>query len=269
VTVTDNTPPALLIPPPIVLECSAPGGVPSDDPVILAWLALAGCADSCGPCVVTNDAPDLFPAGCPPGVTTPVTFTATDDCGNATVGVSSVTVVDTLPPNIDVQPDLGSGGCGFLWPPEHGYKDFTVADTGIVASDVCNGVTLEYSSCASSQPEDANGLGDGRSTRDCVMSADGAMLSLRAERDGGCGPLDRTYTMTIDAFDNCGNTAVSDPFGLCGYHDRGHQPPATGPVYSANPDSNQDDTRAGVNGTYGADCGAGCSLACDPTQTSP
>ena len=272
VTITDTTPPALVVPPPLEVECSAPGGVPAAHPAIQAWLALAACADGCGACAVANDAPAFFPAGCDPGVTTPVSFTATDGCGNQTVGASSVTVVDSQGPVIDVQPSLSATGCAFLWPPEHGYVDFALGGTGIAAHDVCDDVSFEFSACASSQPEDADDSpadGDGSSTRDCVMSGDGQTVSMRAERSGVCGPLDRVYTTAIGASDNCDNVTPSDPFGICGYHDRGHQPPATGPIYSANPESNQNDTRAGTSGTYGADCGPGCSLACDPTQSLP
>jgi len=270
VTVQDTTPPALVVPPLLLLECSEPGGVSAANPAIQAWLALAAAADGCGSSALADDAPVFFPAGCPPaGEITVVTFTATDECGNATVGVSSVTVVDSLPPVIDVQPALGPAGCAFLWPPSHGYADFDLSDTGIVAHDVCDGVTLDFSSCLSSQPEDGTGLGDGSSTRDCVISPDGELLSTRAERSGSCGPIDRSYTMTIDATDDCGNTNESDPFGLGVYHDQGHQPPPTGPVYSANSDSDQDDTRSGSSGAYGVSCGPGYDPVCDPTQTLP
>jgi len=270
VTIGDTTPPTLSVPPPLLLECSAPGGVPLLDAAVQAWLLLATATDGCGDAVVTHDAPALFPAGCPPaGATTVVTFTATDDCGNQTQGTSSVTVVDTLPPVIDAQPDLGEDGCAFLWPPMHGYKDFGVDDTGTVAHDVCDGVVLSYSACGSSQPEDVNGLGDGQSTRDCVVASDLQQVSLRAERDGACSPLDRAYIMTLDAADSCGNSLTSDPFSMCVYHDKGHRPPRTGPVYHAQPESNQNDTRPGLTDSYGPGCGSGCSLECDPTQALP
>ena len=270
VTVGDATPPMLSVPPPLLLECSAPGGVPLSDTAVQDWLASATATDGCGEATVTHDAPALFPAGCPPaGATTVVTFTAVDGCGNETQGTSFITVVDTLPPIIDVQPDLGEGGCGFLWPPMHGYVDFSVDDTGTLAHDVCDGVALGYSGCGSSQPEDRDSLGDGESRGDCVVSEDLQELSLRAERDGACSPLDRAYTMALDATDSCGNFTTSDPFSLCVYHDKGHQPPKTGPTYMAQPDSNQTDTRPGYNGSYGTGCGAGCSMECDPTQALP
>jgi hypothetical protein len=270
VTVGDAAPPDLFVPPPLQLECSAPGGVPLFDTDVQSWLDSAFATDGCGDATVTNDAPALFPAGCPPtGATTVVTFTASDPCGNQTTDTSTVTVVDSLPPSFVVQPDLGRNGCGFLWPPMHGYADFSVDDTGAAAADVCDGVSLGYSACGSSQPEDQDELGDGESRGDCVVTADFQEVSLRAERDGACSPLDRVYAMALDATDSCGNWVTSQPFSLCVYHDKGHQPPKTGPVYMAQPDSNQSDTREGYNGSYGTGCGGGCSLVCDPTQSLP
>ncbi len=63
VTVLDTTPPYLVAPPPLVLECATQGGVLRDDPSIVAWLALAHASDACDTVTITNDAPPLFPAG--------------------------------------------------------------------------------------------------------------------------------------------------------------------------------------------------------------
>jgi len=64
-----------------------------------------------------------------------VTFTGTDQCLNSSTAGSSVTVADTSGPVIDVQPQI-AGGHAYLWPPQHGYVDFTIADTGFLAHDV-------------------------------------------------------------------------------------------------------------------------------------
>lgn len=263
VTVRDTTAPALIVPPALVLECSSPGGVQATDASVVAWLAQAQAQDTCGSVDLSHDAPGLFPAGCGAGTTTTVTFSAEDNCGNATQASTSVTVRDTQGPIFDQQPRIGPNGCAFLWPPQHGYVDFHLSATQAAAHDVCHPITLNYSSCASSQPE--NTTGDGNSTRDCVFTE--TLLSMRAERRGDCANVDRRYSSTVDAVDSCGNTTRSDAFGVCVYHDMGHQPPLTGPVFSANPGSNQNDFRPGTNGTYGAGCGPGCGMMCNPSQT--
>jgi len=258
-TVVDTTPPALTVPPPLTVECSAPGGTPADDPAIQAWLAQASADDVCGSAFVADDAPAFFPGGCPPGVPTVVTWTATDECGNSTRESSTLTVVDTQPPIITRQPALGEDGCGLLWPPQHGYADFTGDDSGIEAYDVCHAVEATlFSSCHSSQPENVNGLGDGNSTRDCVF--EGGSLHLRAERDGACAPVGRRYTMTVEVGDTCGHVTPTDPFDACVRHDR-RRP--RGPYLSSDPGSNQNDERPGTNGAYGAGCGTGCDPTCE------
>jgi len=169
----------------------------------------------------------------------------------------------TTPPTITAQPSLAGGGsCAYLWPPNHGYVDFSTGDTGIQAAALCGIQTTEFSSCASSQAEDENGVGDGNTDRDCVT--DYAALHLRAERDGACSPKGRTYTMAITVADVCGNTATSQPFNACVWHDRGHQPTG-GPVFSAASTSNSNDTRPGPNGSYGTGCGTGCGAVCGET----
>jgi hypothetical protein len=157
------------------------------------------------------------------------------------------------------QPSLGD--CALLWPPQHGYVDFTVANTGATATSQCGIASIGFASCNSSQPENGNGVGDGNSTRDCVYEP--GALHLRAERDGACSPLGRVYSSSVVATDVCGNTATSNSFDVGVWHDRGHGPDL--PYLSANPGSNQNDTRAGVNGSYGSGCGPGLKPACDVT----
>jgi hypothetical protein len=152
------------------------------------------------------------------------------------------------------------GACAILWPPSHGYVDFSLATTGAAASSQCGIASIGFASCSSSQEENAHGTGDGNSTRDCAYTAD--TLSLRAERNGACSPLGRVYTSSVSATDVCGNTAVSNSFDVGVWHDRGHGPRL--PHFSANPGSNQNDQRPGAtNGTYGTGCGPGINPSCD------
>jgi len=148
-----------------------------------------------------------------------------------------------------------------LWPPQHGYVDFTVADTHAEATSTCGIASMTFASCNSSQPENGSGVGDGNSTRDCVFEP--GNLHLRAERDGACSPAGRVYSSTVVAVDVCGNSATSNSFDLGVWHDRDHGP-TTGPIYSAAAGSHPNDTRAGANGTYGTACGSG-SAACGET----
>jgi hypothetical protein len=150
------------------------------------------------------------------------------------------------------QPTLG---CAVLWPPQHGYVDFSVASTGVSATALCGIASIDFASCSSSQPENGYGTGDGNSVRDCVFTP--GTLSVRAERDGACSPVGRVYTSSVVATDVCGNSTTSSTFDIGVWHHRGQTP--NGPYYSANPGSNQNDTRPGAlnPGPYGTGCGAG------------
>jgi hypothetical protein len=159
---------------------------------------------------------------------------------------------NTARPVIVNQPSLGA--CAILWPPQHGYVDFTVADTGATATSQCGIAKIEFASCHSSQPDNGNGVGDGNSTRDCVYEP--GALHLRAERDGACSPIGRNYSSTVVATDACGNTSLpSNSFDVGVWHDRSHQP--DGPYISASPGSNQNDQRLGLPGTWDLGCGGG------------
>ena len=175
-----------------------------------------------------------------------------DSCNPAT---GCVYTANTAPPVFTNQPSLGNT---VLWPPQHGYADFTLASTGVSAASACGIASVQFASCSSSQPENGTGVGDGNTTRDCVYEP--GALHLRAERDGACSPVGRVYSMQMVATDVCGNTTTSNSFDVAVWHDRGHQP-TVGTIVSANPNSNTPDTRDGANGTYGASCGLGSSSA--------
>lgn len=170
-----------------------------------------------------------------------------DACDPAT-GCTHVAI--TTAPVFVQQPSLGT--CAMLWPPTHGYADFSVNDTGAEASSACGISSVEFASCGSSQPENSSGAGDGNTTRDCVFEPDA--VHLRAERDGSCSPVGRAYTMRLIATDVCGNRALSDPFEMGVWHDRGHAP-VTGTVYAGHGGSGA--TRTGTNGSYNPGCGSG------------
>ncbi len=171
---------------------------------------------------------------------------------------------NTTPPSFDQQPSLGA--CAIIWPPQHGYVDFTAANTGAVASHACGIASVEFAGCSSSQPENGTGVGDGNSTRDCVWTA--GSVHFRSERNGACSPVGRRYSSTMVATDVCGNSTLSDSFDIGVWHDRGHGPVGM-PLYAPVPGSNTNDTRPGNNGSYGTDCGPGtCGEAGQEPDTS-
>ena len=223
-TVVDTTPPLLEVPAPLVLECTGDGGVSRDDPRVQAWLALATADDACsGPLDPANDAPDSFPLGCPEPIEVPVSFTAVDECGHAASAVSSVTVVDSTPPVVE---SIDLPGC--LWPPNHRYACFEDLAARVVATDDCGEVFVRFSGCASDQPDEAPeegdrggrelGNGDGRTFDDCVIAPDGGAACLRTERQG-TDPSGRTYLLSVEVSDSCGN-AVEIPWAVHVPHDQ-------------------------------------------------
>lgn len=105
---------------------------------------------------------------------------------------------EATPPQFDtlaVTPDM-------LWPANHKYVD--VAAT-VVASDNSGEIpTVTLVSVTSNEPD--NGEDDGNTVDDIVIVEEYA-FKLRAERSGvGTG---RTYTITYQATDSCGNSATA------------------------------------------------------------
>ena len=73
----------------ITLPPGSTGPVPATDPEIVAWLASVTAIDpEEGSLPVSNNAPASFPVG-----TTPVTFTATDSCGNEGAATANVIIL--------------------------------------------------------------------------------------------------------------------------------------------------------------------------------
>jgi len=195
VMVVDDTPPVVTCPDDVVIECSAPGGTPADDPQLEAFFAGFSADDNCDPePVVSNDAPEKFELG-----TTVVTFTATDASGNTSECTANVEVVDTTPPDITLELNRYA-----LWPPNH---KFHTIEATVTVSDICDPEpTYVLASVLSN--EDANGKGDGNTSPDVHGADTGTAdldFELRAERSGmGDG---REYTVVYTASDASGNTA--------------------------------------------------------------
>jgi predicted extracellular nuclease len=106
---------------------------------------------------------------------------------------------DVTPPTItaSVLPNV-------LWPPNHKYV--TVNATVSVSDDADPNPVLKVDSVVSNEPDDAPGDEDGNTTDDIVVEDD-FTFQLRAERSElGAG---RTYTITYQATDSCGNTTLA------------------------------------------------------------
>jgi hypothetical protein len=210
VEVVDDTPPIVMCPSDVTVECSGIGGVAIDDPQLVDFFAAFDAQDNCdSEPALSNDAPDLFELG-----TTVVTFTAMDASGNSAECTASVEVVDTTPPEISLELNRSA-----LWPPNHKFHDI---EAWVTATDICDAeptVVLE----AIESNEEPNGKGDGNTNPD-IQGADfgseDTSFKLRAERSGnGDG---RMYTIIYTATDLSGNSASDTATVIVPHDQRGH-----------------------------------------------
>ena len=96
-----------------------------------------------------------------------------------------------------------------MWPPNHKYVTFRVADLVTSASDNCDsGVTVSsvrIVKVTSDEPE--NTVADGNTSNDIVIAGDCKSVQLRSERMGnGNG---RVYTITFKVTDSSNNTTTA------------------------------------------------------------
>ncbi len=108
----------------------------------------------------------------------------------------SFDVCDSIPPALSIELSRDT-----LWPPNH--KLVAVSATVTASDDTAAQPDVVLISVTSNEPD--NSLGDGDAENDIVILND-TSFSLRAERSGlGDG---RVYTVTYEATDECGNSAV-------------------------------------------------------------
>ncbi len=119
-TVVDNNEPELNVPEPISVTC----GEPDTAETLLAWLDEATAEDDCGDVVITTER-SLEPGEC----TATISWTATDECGNATSLSSTYTTEgDTEAPEMTLLGDEEMTiECGSDW-----------QDPGVDISDDCD-----------------------------------------------------------------------------------------------------------------------------------
>jgi len=126
---------------------------------------------------------------------TEVTLTVTDDNGATDTCDATVTVIDEE----DLVISSVTANPNKLWPPNH--KMVPVVLT-VDATDNCDSV-CQIVLVESNEP--VNGLGDGNTSPDWIITGD-LTVKLRAERSGtGSG---RIYTITVECADSSGNSST-------------------------------------------------------------
>jgi len=131
-----------------------------------------------------------------------VTVTTTGACGNA-VQTATLTVGGSPVINLNKTTDK-------LWPPNHQYNTFNVADFVASASSSCdpnvdiNDVVIQKVS--SDEPEENPAGADGNTLNDIVIAPNCKSVQLRAERDGDRNG--RVYTITFKVTDSFGNSTT-------------------------------------------------------------
>jgi outer membrane protein assembly factor BamB len=122
----------------------------------------------------------------------------------------------------NMEPVVVLGAMLEIWPPNHKYHEFNLADFVVSAVDNCSDV-LDVNAAGriisiySDEPE----IGDDHTTKDIVIQGDGS-FKVRAERQGkGNG---RVYSVTFEIVDGAGNVTLAT--GYVGVpHDKSGKPP--------------------------------------------
>lgn len=150
-----------------------------------------------------------YTAALPDGVNT-LSVIATDSAGNVTTFASTITVVDTIAPEIV----WVSANPKVLWSPNHKMVPVTVKAK---VTDACGPATWEILSVWSSQAVDEKGSGN--TAPDWQITGDHT-VSLRAERSGKI-KADRIYVIKIQATDEAGNKSETSTVKVTVPHDQG------------------------------------------------
>ncbi len=125
-----------------------------------------------------------------------ITLVVSDGIDDSEPNQVMITVVDTTPPQfqLSVAPTI-------LWPPDHKMVLITPSWT---VSDECD-ASPDVSLVGIVANEGDDTIGDGHTSNDIQIGEDGSIY-LRSERSGTSN--DRIYTITYQAIDDYGNTAV-------------------------------------------------------------
>lgn len=171
--------------------------------------------------------PGPYPVG-----TTLVTLTVTDEFGEKDSCDATVTVSDVTPPTITM-PYMATT----IWPPNHKYKSFGLADCGAQVLDSCGG-EIDISSVGiitsiySDELENAGNNGDGNTVDDIVITSL-TSFDVRAERSGN--ENGRVYGILFEVNDGSGNVSEAECRIGVPFSQNGDAPIDDGPVYVVYP----------------------------------
>ncbi|MEZ4960055.1 MAG: T9SS type A sorting domain-containing protein [Saprospiraceae bacterium] len=235
-TLEDTQPPSCVKPTNLTLDCSDPNAAA----ILDDWLNYDGhWSDLSQPVVFTYDFPGLMGNECN-GDPITVTWTGTDNCGNSTVFVGTLTVVDNAPPVLSGVPaDVTLDMCTML-PDPAGVTATDACDTSVVivfeettAGDSCDftitrtwtatddcGNSVSDSQFITVQDNEAPVLSNVPAdvTVDCpdipavvdptVSDCSAVTLVFQEEQIGGPCPAPSQIIRTWTATDACGHVTV-------------------------------------------------------------
>ena len=157
-----------------------------------------------------------------------VAVTTTGSCGSASQ--SANLNVNNGAPTITVANSLIS-----VWPPNHQYQNFTMADFGVSANSSCDGnltSSVVIVSVTSDELDNNPAGADGNTVNDIVIAGDCKSVQLRRERDGN---LDgRVYTVTFSVTDSVGHTATATAHVTVPLNENGGAAVDSGPLNTVN-----------------------------------
>ena len=196
VTVVDTSAPELTIPADYTAECSDEH--PMDD---------ASATDNCGD--VTIDLVEETTQGsCTGEYTITRTFTATDDCGNATTATQTITIIDTTAPVFTYMPANYTAECS----DEHPMEDATATDNcGAVSISVeeifvegdCTG---EYNMIRAFTATDDCGNSTTETQMITIIDTTAPVLTIPADYTAECS--DEHPMEDATATDNCSDVTI-------------------------------------------------------------